>query len=79
LIKNLDYRGLLFESLVVRDVSVYAQACGAQLFRYNDNANFEVDVIVEGSESVWGAIEIKLGAGQTAQASANLPRFKKTR
>ena len=46
--------GLLFESLVMRDLRVYAQACGAEVRYYQDSANHEVDAIVTRGHGNWG-------------------------
>ncbi len=66
--------GLLFESFVLRDLRVYAQSFGGQLFHYRDESGLEVDAIVDVGTS-WGAFEVKLGAGQIDAAADNLSRF----
>ncbi len=66
--------GLLFESLVVRDLRVYAQPLGGEVFHYRDESGLEVDAIVD-SGSAWGAFEIKLGVGQIDAAAESLTRF----
>ncbi len=55
--------GLLFESLAIRDLRVYAQSFGAQLYYYGDSNNLEVDAVIEGLDGQWAAVEIKLGSG----------------
>ena len=55
--------GALFESLVIRDLRVYADANDAQLHYYRDNTGLEVDAIIERSDGRWIAAEIKLGGG----------------
>lgn len=67
--------GLLFESLVVRDLRVYAQALDAELWHYRDESDLEVDAIVTAQDGRWAAIEIKLGPGQIDAAAASLLRF----
>ncbi len=47
LLANLNLPGLLFESLVVRGLRVYAQASDATILHYRDNTGLEVDAIVE--------------------------------
>jgi hypothetical protein len=74
LLRDLETLGCLFESLVVRDVRIYAQAIDAAVFAYRDNT-VEVDVIVEAADGRWGAFEVKLGAGRVEEAAANLRRF----
>jgi len=69
--------GFLFESLCVRDLRVYAQACQADVSHYRDNKGLEADAIVEGLDNKWGAIEVKLGRAQVDQAAQNLLRLRK--
>lgn len=74
LLRDLETLGCLFESMVVRDLRVYAQAVDATVFAYRDNT-VEVDAIVEVADGRWGAFEVKLGAGRIDEAAANLLRF----
>lgn len=53
--------GLLFESLAMRDLRVYAQSSGAEVRHYRDSANHEVDAIVTRGHGDWAAVEVKLG------------------
>lgn len=75
LVRDLNSLGLLFESFVVRDVRVYADAADAAVYHYRDSDGLEVDVIVEARDGTWGAFEVKLGAGQIDQAAATLLKF----
>jgi predicted AAA+ superfamily ATPase len=75
LLEDIRLLGLLFESLVVRDLRVYAQACDAQVLHYRDSDGLEVDAIVQRADGTWGAFEIKLGATQAEEAAAVLQRF----
>jgi len=69
--------GFLFESLVIRDLRVYAQAADASVLQYRDSDGLEVDAIVEAADGRWAAFEIKLGRGRIEEAAANLKRFAK--
>lgn len=53
--------GLLFESLVLRDLRVYGQSFGAEVRHYKDSANHEVDAIITRGHRDWAAVEVKLG------------------
>jgi predicted AAA+ superfamily ATPase len=75
LLRDLNLFGFLFESLVVRDLRVYAQAVDAQVSQYRDSGNLEIDAIVQTGDSRWIALEVKLGQGQVDHAAANLTRF----
>ena len=75
LLGDMKLLGFLFESLVVRDLRVYAQAADARVLQYRDSNGLEVDAIVEAADGRWAAFEVKLGAGQVDRAAANLKRF----
>jgi predicted AAA+ superfamily ATPase len=75
LLRDLNLLGFLFESLVVRDLRVYAQAADAQVSQYRDSSGLEVDAIVEARDGRWMALEVKLGHGQVDVAAASLTRF----
>jgi len=75
LLEDLSLFGLLFESLVVRDLRVYAQAADAEVFQYRDSKGLEVDAIVEGLDGKWAAFEVKLDSSRIDEAAENLLRF----
>ena len=76
LINDLNTFGLLFESLVVRDLNVYMEYYRGHVYAFRDNlSNDEVDAIVEFSDGEYGAIEIKLGENQIAEAIKSLTKF----
>jgi len=74
LLSDLSWFGFLFESMVVRDLRVYAEALGAQVFHYRDESGLEADVIIEMPDGRWAAFEVKLGASGAVvdTAAANL-------
>ena len=68
--------GLLFESLVVRDLRVLAQPLDGRVFHLRDAAGREADAIVECPDGRWLAAEIKLGGPDAVDAAArSLLRF----
>lgn len=70
--------GLLFESLVIRELRVYAQAGGAEVFAFRDTAGTEADAIVDGGYGRWLAVKVKLGgAEQIEQAARSLLAVKR--
>lgn len=71
LLHDLEWLGLLFESLVVRDLRVLAQALDGEVFHDRDNDGLEVDASVQLRHGRWGAIDIKLGAAQVDAAAAS--------
>lgn len=72
---DLEYVGQVFENLVIRDLLIYSEACGARMSYYRDNSGLEVDVIIEGDDAAWIAIEIKLGQRNLDAAAMSLLRF----
>jgi predicted AAA+ superfamily ATPase len=77
LLADLNYFGLLFESLVIRDMRIYAEANDGTLFHYRDSRNMEVDCIVEYRDGTWGAFEVKMGMGAADEAAKGLLAFAK--
>ncbi|MCY4665745.1 MAG: DUF4143 domain-containing protein, partial [Acidimicrobiaceae bacterium] len=69
--------GLMFESLVVRDLRVYGQAAGCEISHYRDSDGLEVDAIARRADGRWLAAEVKLGgAAAIAKAVATLTRLR---
>ena len=75
LLKDISLLGLLFESLVIRDLRVYAQAATAEVLQYRDNTGLEVDAIIQAEDGRWAAFEIKLGASRIDEGAASLLKF----
>lgn len=61
LLKEPETLGFFFESLAIRDLRVYAQTLGGDVFHYKDETGLEVDAIIELRNGKWLACEIKLG------------------
>lgn len=69
LLRDLPTLGQLFESLVVRDLRIYAQAIGGTLHHYHDAAGREADVVVAMPDGRWALVEVKLGGGGITDGS----------
>jgi Predicted ATPase (AAA+ superfamily) len=67
--------GLLFESLVIRDLRVYAQSLDAKLSHYREAKGVEADAILELRDGRWAGIEVKLGPSKVDEGAANLVRM----
>jgi uncharacterized protein len=74
--EDLELFGFLFESLVVRDLRVYAQAADADVYHYRDNTGLEIDAIVASPGGAWCAFEVKLGEARVDEAAGTLLRFR---
>ena len=77
LVADLEFFGFLFESMVIRDLRVYAQASDAEVFHYREKDGLEVDAIVTTADGRWAAFEIKLGDRWVADGMKNLRRLAK--
>ena len=75
LLNDFKTLGYFFESLVLHDLKIYANMCGAKVYQYHDSTDLEVDAIVEKSNGDWFPVEIKLGAVQSENAATNLNKF----
>ena len=75
---DLEYLGHLFESLVVRDLRVYAAPHDAELSHYRDNTGLEVDAVIQAAAGAWMPVEVKLGNSESIidAAAATLLKFK---
>lgn len=71
LLADLKTLGILFESLVVRDLRIYAQAHEAAVWHYRDTKHNEIDAIVDWGDGRWIAVEIKLGSMGAVDEAAN--------
>jgi len=72
---DLNYFGLLFESLVIRDLRIYAEANDGKVYHYRDSRNMEVDAIIEYPDRTWAAFEVKMGFSAQDQAAESLLAF----
>ncbi len=76
LLNNPDTFGFLFESMVERDLRIYAEHFGGKLYHYQDYKNNEIDAVIEDEDGEWCGIEIKLGANKIDEASSRLISIK---
>ncbi len=76
LLSDMETLGLLFESMVVRDLRVYAQSLEGSVSHYRDSDGLEVDAIVHLWNGRWGAVEIKLSETWADKAAENLLKLK---
>lgn len=72
LLKDTKTLGFLFESMVIRDLRVYAQAADAEVYHYRDKNGLEVDAIVQSMDGRWAAFEVKLGGQRADEGARNL-------
>lgn len=75
LLRDLNTLGLLFESLVVRDLRVYAQLIDGTVHHYRDSAGVEADAVIQLRDGRWAAVEVKLSPDQVDAAAASLDKL----
>lgn len=76
LLKDINFLGFLFESLVERDLKIYIESLKGNIFHFRDNTSgFEIDTILELPSGEYGAVEIKLGTDSIDEAAKNLIKF----
>jgi len=73
--RDLRTFGLLFESLVMRDLEIYAEAMEGELYHYQDYDGDEFDAVIQTPDDGWSAFEIKLDPTQVDDAVKNLVRI----
>lgn len=71
LIDNLNTFGLLFETLCVRDLRVFADAIGGTVYHFRDKNGLECDAVIHLKNGMFGLIEIKLGGDTAIEAGAS--------
>ena len=76
LVNDLNTFGFMFESLVERDLKIYANYLDGHLYHFRDNVSgLKVDSILEFKGGEYAAIEIKLGNNKVEEAKVNLIKF----
>lgn len=61
LINDLNTFGLIFETLCIRDLRVYAESINGIVYHYRDASDLECDAVIHLRDGSYGLIEIKLG------------------
>ena len=61
LMNDLRMFGLLFETLAIRDLRVYADALMGEVRHYHDASGLECDAVVYLRDGTYGLVEIKIG------------------
>lgn len=70
LFKNMDTFGLLFESLVVRDIRTYCDVINAKVYKYRDSKRREADLVIVFNDGSWALVEVKLGGKKDVDLAA---------
>lgn len=70
LINDLETFGILFETLCARDLRVYSEALGGNVYHYRDSSGLECDAVIHLRNGSYGLIEIKLGGDNAIEYGA---------
>ena len=70
LINDMETFGLLFETLAIRDLRVYADAIDGKVYHYRDKNNLECDAVIHLRNGSYGLIEIKIGGSDLINGGA---------
>ena len=77
LMNDLNTFGLLFETLCIRDLRVYAESLNGDLYHYRDSNDLECDAVIHLRDGSYGLIEIKLGGDSLINEGAeNLKKLE---
>jgi predicted AAA+ superfamily ATPase len=77
LLQELNTMGLMFETMCVRDLRVYAEALGGELLHYRDRTGLECDTVIHLRNGSYGLAEIKLGGDRLIEEGVrNLMKLK---
>jgi hypothetical protein len=70
LTNDLNTMGLLFETMCVRDLRVYAESLGGEVLHYRDKSGLECDTVIHLRNGSYGLAEIKLGGSRLIEEGA---------
>ena len=70
LIRDLNTFGLIFETLCIRDLRVYAESIDGKVYHYRDASDSECDAVIHLRNGKYGLIEIKLGGDKLINEGA---------
>ena len=72
LLDDFETFGLLFESLCIHDLRVYASALGGSLYHYRDKTGLEADAVVVLDDGRWALVEVKMGQSRIDEGASYL-------
>ena len=71
LINDLNTFGFMLETLVARDIRIYADALKAKVYHFRDSNGLECDMVIHRRDGSYGLCEVKLGGPNNIEAAAN--------
>ena len=70
LINDLNTFGFMFETLCVRDLRIFADSLGGEVYHYRDKDGQECDAVIHLRNGKYGLVEIKLGGSKLIEEGA---------
>ena len=70
LLDDLNTFGLIFETLCIRDLRVYAEALGGKVYHFRDRNGLECDAVIHLRNGAFGLVEVKLGGDKLIEEGA---------
>ncbi|MBR1469897.1 MAG: ATP-binding protein [Prevotella sp.] len=67
---DLNTLGLMFETLAIRDLRVYAESIDGEVFHYRDRNGLECDAVIHLHNGNYGLVEVKLGGSKLEEEGA---------
>lgn len=71
LFMDMNTFGLLFESLVIRDLRIYCDSINASVYHYRDKAEREADAVIVFEDDSWALVEVKLCNDEEIKEASN--------
>lgn len=70
LMEDLNTFGLLFETMCIRDLRVFADVLNGNVYHFRDKTGLECDAVLHLRDGTYGLIEIKLGGDRLIEEGA---------
>ena len=70
LVNDLKTFGFLFETLVVRDLRIYAESLGGEVRHYHDKTGLECDAVLHLPDGGYALLEVKTGGKRLVEEGA---------
>lgn len=71
LVNDLETFGLIFETLCIRDLRVYAEALNGKVYHFRDRNGLECDAVIHLRNGSYGLVEVKLGGDDLIAAGVD--------
>jgi len=79
LVADMQTLGLLFETLAVRDLRVYADILDGNIYHFRDKNGLECDAVLHRRNGTYGLIEIKIGGESLINSGAETLKSLKSK